>query len=513
MSEDSYWLNLAAAGDWEGAALNIQTQFGGDLADTEYLKSLVSGLHVPEASPEAAALHLAVLEATFLGCMGAHDHWRWLRYAAVERWDLAVEEARIQLEWINCSEAWLQELAVKLTGNEIRFPEDAADQVFNWLLKEMRTPDEFLRVAYELIEAGRNLPIETEPAPSSSRSGPSHKRQAHNVRRKTKAAWEEIERTRERAGSSRKGKTVDASPERKKKSAGNSAFETDLSGRPQDAADFEPAASSSRRDKGRVGAVKEVPAAPNGQESGNTEQAEKTISSPVRTAITKLNIHALDRLTQEGNGGGDTAVRFVVFHPIEGGPVLQIDADNTPNIKFTHTYSGSLSIPSKGTRNPFTALRRRAKKEHVRGDIAVTSNDPEFDHTEVEGLLRGITKKTVNRRYESARAFLVTGTGTPEWNRVKEHTERHLMGENTEFIEAVQRKMMPPAELFRIFVADGAAKQANINNCGITEELKSKDRAGSLNYADFNPAVTAIVNMLLDDVSVKILIKELTGAE
>ncbi|MEU0002684.1 hypothetical protein ABZ069_37970 [Streptomyces microflavus] len=512
MSEDSYWLNLAAAGDWQGAALHVQTQFGGDLGDTEYLKSLVSGLHVPGASPEAAALHLAVLEATFLGCMGAHDHWRWLRHAAVEKWDLAAEEARIQLEWSTCSEAWLQELVVKLTGYEIRYPEVAADQVFNWLIKEVSTPDEFLRVAYELIEADRNLAVETEPAPRFSRSSPSHKRQAQDVRRKTKEAWEEIERTREGERSSSKGKTAGPSPERKKKSSDNSAFGANLPGRPQESADFEPEVSSSRKGKGHARPSKGVPAAPTRQDSGKTEQAEKTISSTVRTAITKLNTTALDRLAQEGEGG-NTAIGFAVYHPTEGGPVLQLDAKNMPKIGFTHTYSGTLSIPSKGTRNPLTALRRRANKEHVRGDIAVTSNDPSFDHTEVEGLLHGITKKTVIRRYESARAFLTTGIGTPEWNQVKEHTKRQLMGENTEFIESVHRKVTSPAELFRTFVAEGAEQQANINNYDITEGLKNKDRAGSLNYRDFNPAVTAIVNMLLDDVSVRMLIGELTGAE
>ncbi|MEU9256611.1 hypothetical protein AB0D66_33155 [Streptomyces sp. NPDC048270] len=506
MSKDSYWLHLAAAGDWDEAALHVQTQFDGDIGDTEYLKSLVSGLHVPEASPEAAALHLAVLEATFLGCMGAHDHWRWLRHAAVEKWDLAVEEARIQLEWGNCSEAGLQELVVKLTGYDIRYPEDAADQALNWLLKEMCSPDRFIRVAYELIEADRNLTVETEPASRPSRSSPSRKRQAQNVRRKAKEAWEEIERTREGATSNSEGKAADASPERKKKSADNSASGADLTGRPQEYADFEPEASISRKGRGRVSPSK----GEGRQESSKTKHAEKTISSTDRTAITKLNSTALDRLAQEGKGGGNTA--FAVYHPTEGRPVLQLNELNTPKIGFTHTYSGTLSISSKGTRNPFTALRRRAKKEHVRGDIAVTSNDPNFDQAEFEGLLHGITKKTVNRRYESARTFLTTGIGTPEWNQVKEYAKCHLMGENTEFIEAVHRKVVSPAELFRTFVADDAELQVNIN-FGITEELKNKDRAGRLDYTDFNPAVTAIVNMLLDDVSVRKLIKELTGAK
>ncbi|MFK0230004.1 hypothetical protein ACIQUL_30030 [Streptomyces sp. NPDC090303] len=268
----------------------------------------------------------------------------------------------------------------------------------------------------------------------------------------------------------------------------------------------EPQASSSRRAE----AVRRTPPRQKPEPAG--QKPQRTILPAVRAGLTKANAAAFDGLDQESENGQNKELKFGVYHPDEGPPALRFEHNGVPPIRFAATYTGTVSIPSKGTRNPITALRRRANKEHVRGDVAVWSDHQDFDLNEVIALLNpAVTRKTVSLRgvhpaerksqekkkqnRAALQDFLTTGARTPEWARLKTYAVKALVSDSVNFLEAVQVQE-DAMEIYREHIPSDANQPVNVDSA-VSKALREAFAAGTLTTVDFFPARDVVVEMLM----------------
>ncbi|MEU9979178.1 hypothetical protein [Streptomyces sp. NPDC051014] len=463
------WLRLAADGRWDEASDDIRNNGWGD-PPAEELRQFVARFSVPGETPESTAGTLAEEDATYLGCLGTHDHFRWLRLAAHGLWDDAAIEAHEQLASIQFAlrdTQSLKELIWAIATDKHTDARTMAYDSYLALLREQQTSDEYIALVSKWV----HLLLAISEAEAT-----------HTVPKET-VRWAQEDPAEAESGYGLQ------------------------------AGDLEQHAGFSQRrsrDKQRAESLDE-----------KKEKAARVITRQVRAAITKRNVDAFDKLPPETGGPGGAKLDFAVYHPEGGEAVLRFDVTNMPTIQFAYTYTGTLSIPAKGTRNPLTALRRRAKNEHIRGDVTIWSDHTAFAPEEVEKLLHAtITKKTVSRRannlatiipeYKNARDFLARGIGTPEWEVLKREAEKKMVAEIINFMEAIHAGKMTGKELFERFVLLGAEEQINLYEPSAGPLREKYDNASdNLGIEDFGPALTEVTDLIVADPHFIQLIKNL----
>ncbi|MEU9979500.1 hypothetical protein [Streptomyces sp. NPDC051014] len=498
MSDEQYWLKLAAEGQWTQASGYIREKEWGQHSE-DGLKMFVMELSTAGHSPESGARYLADVEATYFGCLEAHN-WRWLRHAVSGHWDDAVAEASEQFQWATADLYWLNRLIPAIVEHSKLDTQENAYKAFIDLLRGAQVSTDYFNRAFQFVQSfdAPAPAAEAAPWPGSSRQAPRTDFRTNAARRKRTALL-----ASEILG--RDPQTVTREPEPENKPLKDGRAESSKAGERRRAARHPKAVQEQRGVAPREGSKgKQRATAPD----SDGEKKERLISSAVRDRITKLNVDGFGKLTQEADGEEKAVLKFSVYRPDEGASVLRFDVDRMPVIGFKHAYTGTLSIPAKGTRNPLTALRRRVNKENVRGDVAVWSNHPDFDPAEVTQLLQGtVTKKTVTQRYISVTEFLTHGIDHPMWQEVKEQTRKTLSSENTDFLEAIHKKELTPNELFAQFISD---RTVNITDASF-KPLRDEYKNGALNYVHFGSARKEVITMLAQVTDIQMLVADRIG--